>query len=242
MTVRQTVIFVAAAVVPFAVSAALIPARNDLPNATLALGLAVIVTALAALGTRASAIVAAVSAGIGFDIFFTKPYGSIVIHRAEDLETTALLLVVGLIVGQIASRSRRHQARWSGVSDDLARIHSVAEMVAAGSPVDQVVLAVANELRDLLHLTSARFDEAFPDVPGPFVERGGSISWGALQWGAGLPAQEVTLVVEYQGRPLGRYALLAPAGTPVDADQLVAAVALADQAGAAIAAQGIPGP
>jgi hypothetical protein len=66
------------------------------------------------------------------------------------------------------------------------------------------------------------------------------VSWGALHWGfqtMGLPGKEVSLSVEHQGRPLGRYVLVAEPGVPVNPDALIAAVALADQAGAALAAQ-----
>jgi hypothetical protein len=61
-----------------------------------------------------------------------------------------------------------------------------------------------------------------------------------MRWGfstMGLPSKEVTLVVEHQSRPLGRYVLVARPGTRVIDDQLIAAVALADQAGSALAAQ-----
>ena len=57
----------------------------------------------------------------------------------------------------------------------------------------------------------------------------------------GLPRKEVTLVVEHQGRPLGRYVLMARTDYPVTVDQLLVAVALADLAGAALAAQGALG-
>jgi hypothetical protein len=239
---------VAAAVIVFAglpigAAAALIPLRDHAPATTVALTLALIVALLAAAGTRLTAALGALSAGIGFDLFHTKPYGSLAISRASDLETTALLIGVGLVVGQLATRNRHHRARADEVSYDLGRIHGVAEMVAAGAPVDQVVLAVANELTDLLDLVSCRFDPALPDTPGPLVERFGSVTWGSLRWGfrtMGLPSREVSLVVQHQGRPLGRYVLLAAPGGRVSADQLLAAVALADQAGAAIASQGSP--
>jgi hypothetical protein len=184
--------------------------------------------------------VAAISASAGFDVFHTRPYGSLVITRAEDIQTTALLLVVGLIVGQLAAVNRRHRDLAAQSSYDLGRIHAVAEMVAAGEPAEQVVLAVANELTDLLSLTSCRFDPSFAAHPGPFIERNGDVSWGAMRWGfstMGLPSKEVTLVVEHQSRPLGRYVLVARPGTRVIDDQLIAAVALADQAGSALAAQ-----
>jgi hypothetical protein len=113
-------------------------------------------------------------------------------------------------------------------------------MVAAGEPADQVILATADELTDLLGLRSCRFSPSFADPPGPFIERRGAVSWGALRWGfrtLGLPTKELSLVVQHQGRPLGRYVLSAVPGAPVTAHQLVAAVALADQAGSALAAE-----
>jgi hypothetical protein len=241
---RNLVALVVAIAIPVGVAIALVPVRGETPNATVALALAVTVSVLATTGTRATAAVAALSASIGFDVLHTRPYGSLTITRSQDIETTALLLVVGLVVGQLAARNRRHRYLAAETSYDLGRVHAVAEMVAAGEPADQVILAVANELTDLLGLRSCYFSPTFADPPGPFIERHGDVSWGSLRWGfrtLGLPSSDVSLVVQHQGRPLGRYVLLAPPGTRVTVDQLVAAVALADQAGAALAAQGTPG-
>jgi hypothetical protein len=116
-------------------------------------------------------------------------------------------------------------------------------MVAAGEPADQVVQAAANELTDLFTLRSCRFDTAFAATPGPFIERHGDVSWGAIRWGfqtMGFPTKEVSLVVEHQGRPLGRYVLVAQPGTRVTEDQLLASIALADLAASALAAQAMP--
>jgi hypothetical protein len=223
-----------------AVAGALVPARADLPNATVALCLAVVVAVLAATGSRVGAIFAAASAAFSFDLWFTRPYGSLSISRGQDIETTGLLLLVGLIVGQLAARNRAHSRLVVQTSYDLSRVHAVAGMVASGAPTDQVVLAVASELRDLLGLRSCTFETTFADPPGPFIERNGAVSWGAVRWGfttIGLPAKEVSLIVEQQGRPLGRFVLLAAPGHRVSEDQLMTAVALADQAGAALALQ-----
>lgn len=235
--------FALAVALPLAAAVALVPVRSQTPNATVALFLAVVVTILASTGTRATAATAAASASIAFDVFHTQPYGSLAITRPEDVQVTALLLLVGLIVGQLAVVNRRHRTLAAQTSDDLGRIHGVAEMVAAGEPVDQIVQAVANEITDLLALQSCRYDRSFGERPGPFVERNGGVTWGAIRWGfrtMGLPSREVSLIVEHFGRPLGRYVLLARPGGRVTEDQLLAAVALADQAGAALAAQLYP--
>ena len=240
---RTAINWAAAVVVPLAVTVAMVPLRGEVPNTTTALVVAVVVTLLSATGSRATAVVAALSAGLAFDVYFTKPYDSLAINHAEDVEITLLLLAVGLVAGQLAARARWHRVRAAEASYDLGRIHAVAEMVAAGEPADQVILAVANELTDLLDLRDCRFDPEFASGPGPFVERHGGVTWGALRWGfasMGLPSKEITLVVQHQGYPLGRFVLLPHVGARVSVDQLLTAVALADQAAAAIAAQKPP--
>ncbi len=240
---RTAVALAAATVLPVGAALALVPLRNTTPVPTIALALAAIVTLLAATGTRGTAAIAAVSASVGFDVFHTRPYGSLLITRAQDLQTTGLLLAVGLIVGQLAATNRRHRRQAAQSSYDLGRIHAVAEMVAAGEPADQVVQAAANELTDLFALRSCRFDTSFAATPGPFIERHGDVSWGAIRWGfqtMGFPTREVSLVVEHQSRPLGRYVLVAQPGTRVTEDQLLASIALADLAASALAAQAMP--
>jgi hypothetical protein len=234
--------FGAGIALPLAVAGALVPLRSHLPNATVALGLGLTVVVVAALGRRIAAGTAAVAASICFDVFFTRPYGSLAITRGVDVQTAVLLLVVGGVVGQLASGARRNRSAAVTATVDLARIHEISEMVAEGVPAAEVVIAVARQLTDLLHLRDCRFDPHVAEKPGPFVERNGAVTWGRLRWGTrsmGLPTDEVTLVVQSQGRPLGRYVLLATAGVPVNRNQLVAAVALADQAGAALTAQGV---
>jgi hypothetical protein len=238
---RRATVMAVGACAPISVALALVPERSRTPNATVALGLAVLVSLIAATTDRLAAAVAALAGAVSFDVWFTQPYGSLSIARAQDIETTALLLAVAAIVGQLSARARLHRRRAAETSHNLARVHGVAEMVAAGSPTDQVVLAVASELRSLLRLRECWFDQAFAARPGAFVERNGGVSWGAIRWGfstLGLPTNEVTLTVEHDGLPLGRFVLLAYPGVRVSEDELVTAVALADQAAAALAARG----
>jgi len=236
---RRGAIVVLAAALPIGLAAALVPFSASVPNATVALGLAALVTVVAALTDRVAAAAAGLAAAVGFDTFHTRPYGSHTISRAQDVETTVLLLVVALTVGQLAARSHSNRLRAVTTTYNLARVHAIAEMVASGADTDAVVRTVASELNGLLRLRTSWFDPAFADVPGPFIERSGGVSWGAIRWGTttiGLPATEVSLAVEHDGRPLGRFVLLAEPGTRVTEEELVTAVALADQAGASLAA------
>ncbi|MHB8537043.1 MAG: DUF4118 domain-containing protein [Candidatus Dormibacteria bacterium] len=225
---------------PVVVTLAIVPIRSDIPNATVALGLAVIVSLLAAMGTRITAAIAAVSAAVCFDVFFTEPYGSLSISRIQDVATSALLLVGGLIVGQLSARNRLHRGLFTRTSYDLRRIHDVAEMLASGVGSDQVVRAVATELKSLLGLRDCWFEASFLDEPGPVIEPGGAVSWGSLWWGfrtLGLPGKKITLFVEHRGQILGRYVLMAEPATRVSREQLLVAVTLADQAGVSLGLQ-----
>jgi hypothetical protein len=238
---RLLLAWAAAVAVPVGLAAALIPIRGDTPSVKVALILAVAVAVLAMQGNRATAAAAAVSAGLGFDLFHTRPYYSPAINRVQDVETTALLLAVGLVVGQLAARNRLHLSQAAATSYDLGRLHGVAEMVAAGVPARDVVEAVAHELRDLLSLRDCWFDPHLAAEPGPFIERHGAVTWGVLEWGygtMGLPAHEISLVLQHQGLPVGRFVLVPRPGVTVTGDQLIAAVALGDQAAAALATQG----
>ncbi len=241
--VRPVVVLVAAAAVPVAFALALLPFRGQAPAAVVALGFAVLVSLLAATGTRLSALIAAVSAALCYDIVFTQPYGSLTISHPQDIETTALLLVGGLIVGQLSARNRSHRTLTVQQRADLAHVQAIAELMAAGAEPHEVVEAVADELRSLLGLRECWFDTSRSERPGPTIDRNGNVSWGRIWWGVdtlGLPGKEITIEVEHDVRRLGRYVLVAEAGTKVWRDQLLAAVTLADQAGAALGASPTP--
>jgi hypothetical protein len=236
-TILPVAVLVSAVVAPVVLTLALLPFRGQAPAATVALGFAVVVALLAAIGTRVSALLAAVSAALCYDVGFTQPYGSLTISHPQDIETTALLLVSGLIVGQLAARNRRNRRLVMQQRDDLGHIQAIAELMAAGAEPGEVVVAVAQELRDLLGLRDCRFETSRPERPGPAIDRNGNVSWGRIWWGVdtlGLPGKEITIDVEHDQRLLGRYVLVATPGTRVRRDQLLAAMTMADQAGAAL--------
>ena len=160
--------------------------------------------------------------------------------------TIALALVMTVaVVAMLAIRVRRHRSLALGYEGDIARIHAIAELVAEGEPAEFVVIAVARELRELLHLRDVRFQLGLrpPDERAiARIEQSGHVRVGQVAWGAdsmGLP-QEAELPVQSGGQVWGRYLLVATPGFPVSFERRIVAVALAAQAGAALATMEAP--
>jgi K+-sensing histidine kinase KdpD len=226
-----------AVTLPLALAAGMVPFRADIANANVALILAAAVVLVASLGRRSAALISAVSAMVWFDFFHTRPYESFRINSGDDLLTACVLLAVGLFVGELAVRSRQHRTAAADSSNDIARIHSVAELVANGESAEYLITVVANELRDLLSLQACHF-EAHPGTkPIARLEQNGEVVIGPVRWGVnsmGFPGKEVELPVMGHGHVLGRYVLVPTPAEPVSFDKRVVAVALADQVGAAL--------
>jgi K+-sensing histidine kinase KdpD len=227
---------------PPALAAALIPARAHTDNANIALGLVVVVVAVATFGHRLATVLSAISAAAWFDFFQTRPYYSFTISTHDDVVTAVLLLAVGVVVGELAIRTRRHRQEAQTGSSDIANVHAIAELVAAGEKPDIAVVTVASELRRLFGLRDCTFERApFENNPRTArFERSGNVVVGELSWGVGtmgLPGKQVELVVSGFGRTFGRFLMTPTPGRPVSFDRRIIAVALADQVAAAFVAE-----
>lgn len=86
-------------ILPILVASLLVLVRGSLSPADLVLIMVLVVVGVAASGDRLAAILAAATAAASFDFFLTKPYGSLRVSSAQDIETTIILLVIGLAVG-----------------------------------------------------------------------------------------------------------------------------------------------
>ncbi len=109
-------------VAPIVVAALLIPGRGHLNAANDALILVVVTVVISTFGSRMAAAMCAIASGASFDFFLTRPYGSLRISRQSDLVTEVLFVVVALIVGELATRSRHHQSAAMEGRTELARI------------------------------------------------------------------------------------------------------------------------
>src|ERR1700726_2953082 len=129
---RDRLAVLVALAAPLALAALLVPFRGSFPNTDAALALILVVVAVAANGYRLAGILAAVSAAAWFDFFLTQPYERFAITRRADIETTVLLLVIGVAVTEIAVWGRRQHAAASRRAGYLDGINNAARAVAAG--------------------------------------------------------------------------------------------------------------
>ncbi|MEV7614793.1 DUF4118 domain-containing protein [Streptomyces sp. NPDC089799] len=248
---RDRVVLVAAVVVPFLVALLLVPFRDELSATNEALILVIAVVAVAALGTRAAGGLAALSAAAWFDFFLTHPYEQFTVENGGELQTAVLLLVTGLIVGQLAVRARTLQGEVTADQADLARLEGTVRLSEEGTGPEELVEHVRGELVQLLGLRGCRFEPVphaghgqpavHPAGRLPRLEHGGTI-WQGLgtddaectYWPDRWPDDEVELPVTGGGHPYGRFVLEPVPGAlpPLQARRV--AVALVAQVGAAL--------
>jgi hypothetical protein len=228
---------------PILVSGILVPFRDDLAAANIVLVFVVVIVLAATVGTRVSGAIAAVISAMSFDFFFTHPYQSLKIDSSDDVQTTILLLIIGLLVAEIVTYSRRHRLASEHRGDEIARLHRVAELVASDSDAEDVVLSVQAELIGLLSLRDCRYETPPFDSELPVLERNGAIAGDHRHWIGGeytLPAQGAEIPVLGRGRSYGRLVLVPDLSVGVSIEERIVAIALSDQLGAAFAADSSP--
>ncbi len=237
---------------PLAIAIAWIPVRSRLPNVDLALVLIVAVAGLGSLQSRTAVYLASVSAALWFEFFDTAPFERLGIARSPDVETTLILAVVAVMVGELAVRTTRHRDYARREFEKLSSIRSTAELIASGEELVHVIEAVAADLTTLLGLSTCSFESSEPDPGRSALTREGRLvpperpsllapPAGHLEHGgARVQVGDVELPVIVQGTVLGQFVLQFPAGELPQRDHLLIAVTLADNVGAAFLAQAPP--
>lgn len=228
---------VIAAVGPIAAAAALVSVRDSIDNTNVALVLVLVVLLAAMTGGRRAGVVAALSTVLAFDFFHTQPYLSLTIDSRDDVLTTLLLLPIGLIVGTVATRGRSARRQAADSRDQMHRVHHLAELTASGADATTVLDEAQVQLTQLLRLESSRFEAQPYEDELPVLERGGAVMATSHRYtldGFELPRKGVALPVLSRGRPVGRFVLTPTPGVGVSLERRIVAVALADQAGAAL--------
>jgi K+-sensing histidine kinase KdpD len=238
---HRSALITAAAIVPLLCCAVLAAFRESLTTSAAALVLVLIVVAAAATGDRLAGIVAALSAGAGFDVFLTQPYLRVTIKDPNDVEVTLLLVLVGVSVTEIALWGRRQQARASRRTGYLEGVLGTSSIIALphGSP-EALINHVAHQIVEVLDIDECRFFQG--PGPGPqdvSLDHDGVVTRGGHRVNVerdGLPIDDVIHLVVRQGELVHGQFVLTAATRVVHPSvvQLGVAVLLADQVGAAL--------
>jgi K+-sensing histidine kinase KdpD len=164
----STTLISASAIGPALGCALLLPFRNSIANTNAALVLVLLVVAAAATGVRTAGGAAALSSALWFDFFLTQPYQHFTITAQADVETAALLVLVGIAVTEVALWGRRQPALASRKDGYLNGVMRTASLVAAGHPEPEALIAqVADQLVEVLDIDDCRFDNDTRDIARP---------------------------------------------------------------------------
>src|ERR1039458_10059523 len=227
---RLGITVVAAFVVPLGVAAVLVPFRSSFANTAAALVLVGVIFVAAVIGNRFTGIVSSVSAALWFDFFLAPPYDRFTISHRPDMETTISLLVVGVMVTELAARSRHHSRASSEESDFVAKIRDLTEQAAGSTPISKVVASASSSLVELLCLRGCGFETVSIEPPLARIQTNGEVVHVGLDWPVGelgIPGPEAEILTEWRGLVLGRFVLTPTPGQPVSVERRVVAVALA---------------
>jgi K+-sensing histidine kinase KdpD len=216
----------------------LVPLRDWLGSANVALILAAIVVGAAIFGGRFAGGITSIAAALSFDYFYTQPFYDLRINDHQDIVTALLLLVLGVAVGQLAvmryGARRVEQLHARGA----AHLEDVAAVVAAGANLDEVWPVVRRALIDQLDLAACQFEPAPFSTEHTSLDRAGHIDTRKLRYepgGFALPLDGVTVPVVANREELGRLVLVPRPGRGTTRAQRRVVIALADQLAVAAA-------
>jgi K+-sensing histidine kinase KdpD len=237
----QTPARIGALVVPLATCAILSTLRDSITAATAVLVLVLWIVAAAASGDRLAGILAAVSGGVWFDFFLTEPYLRFTITDPDDIEATALLVLIGLGVTEIALWGHRQQAKAARRSGYLEGVLRAARIVSEGdTPASTLVELVGPQIADVLGASSCRYIAGpIHDARIALLDHDGVVTRGGHKVDvekSGLPYDEyIALLVRRGPRVIGHFLVTATSKvTYPSRERRQVAVLLADQVAAAL--------
>ena len=156
-----------------ALSAAMLPARDEITLAVPALLLVIAVVVAALVGGRAASVITALAAAFALNLVFIRPYWTLNIAIVDDVVAFAVFTVVGLAVGTLVAmqarrrrvaeqRARELQAltdRLEALQAERERLAEEATRVAVLEQVDEqraaLLRSVSHDLRTPLSVIQA---------------------------------------------------------------------------------------
>jgi K+-sensing histidine kinase KdpD len=223
-------------VVPVVACALLSFARGEVTAATSVLVLVLAVVGAAATGDRVAGVLAALSSGASFDYFLTEPYLRFAIDKRDDVEATALLVLIGLAVTEVALWGHRQQQRAARRSGYLDGVLGAARAVADGeTSASTIADVVARQIAQVLDADSCRYEVGpVRDARVAVLDHDGQVTRGGRRVDVdrlGLPTDEyVALPVRRGAETVGHFLVTAASSTSFPSEERRrVAVLLADQ-------------
>ena len=218
-------------------AALLVPLRDHVPNADMALALVIPVLLGATVGGRLAAIVSAITAVLVFDFVFTEPYLSLRISSKDDVATFVVFAIVALVAAEVGIRARRGGAAARAARGELERLYRITELAAGDASLDEVLASACTEIVALCGLVDCRYEAGGATTELPRLGRRGALEGTKLVITGDLvlPPGGVEVPVRGRGRDFGRLILYSGADTGVSLEKRLVVVTIADALGLAIA-------
>lgn len=140
----------AAAFVPPLVAGLLSLGRPVVVDGHAALVLVLVVAVIATFGPTAAGLLAAGSAALAYNYFWTEPYGSLSIDGASDVVTVALLLLVAVASGWLSTWVAQQQATAAQQRNYLSAVQVAAAARSASDAPDASLQAVCDSITAVL--------------------------------------------------------------------------------------------
>jgi len=226
---RLRLAYVAAIFVPLAVGALMIPWRDELDQST-ALILVVPVLLVALAGGIGPGLLAAASATVTFDVLLTRPYFGFSIHSNDDVVAAVTLLIVGAVVGTVASRLATVDIRAGSRRRTIGQFTTFVDAVADGDADDEAIVRdAATAISDILGLAGCEWKPGRAPTTAPTILPDGQLMAYLSDLSedrAQLP-DRTELLVASRGTDLGRFVLHPTRNHDVSIEERRAAAAVA---------------
>ncbi len=217
----------------------LIPVRDSIGTANIALALVVIVGIVGSSQGIGPGLVMSVWAAMLFSLLHSVPHGHPRVEDEQDILTAGLLIAAGAITGWAHNAFARLRDQLQDANYGLARVHRVAEAVLSEGATEDVMSIATDQIAAELSLLECRWERS--PTPGRWRE----LRHNGLIAGTGAhtePDRLGELLEEGVEITMGSAGSLILAGRPghhPSPRQLKVAVILADFASAAAAAQSL---
>jgi hypothetical protein len=125
----------------------LIPLRTVTSASNLAFAFVLLTVVVAEVGGRGAGLFTAVVSALSLNFFLTEPYLTMVIHRPDDVVAFVGLAVCGLVAAAFGRRRAWTAERATVVRQDLDAVERVAEGLAGGKPLADVLEGLRRAFR-----------------------------------------------------------------------------------------------